>query len=140
LNVLAVKNEQQMQDAFTVRKLVFVEEQKVSAEEEYDEFDNTANHVVLYDKGIPVGAGRMREVNGVGKMERICVLASHRGKGAGRLIMEALEALAAEKQLSKVKLHAQTHAEPFYHKLGYKTVSDVFMEANIPHVVMVKEI
>lgn len=140
MNVLAVNHEQQLQDAFIVRKLVFVEEQQVSAEEEYDEFDATANHVVLYDEGVPVGAGRIREVEDIGKIERICVLSSHRSKGAGRLIMEALEELAAQKNLHKVKLHAQTHAEPFYQKLGYKTVSDVFMEANIPHVVMVKAI
>ncbi|MDG4656611.1 GNAT family N-acetyltransferase [Ectobacillus antri] len=140
MNVQFVTTEQQLQDAFTVRKLVFVEEQGVSAEEEYDMYDETAKHVVLYDENTPIGAGRMREVEGVGKLERICVLSSYRGKGAGRLIMDALEELAAAQHLQKVKLHAQTQAEAFYQKLGYQTVSDVFIEADIPHVVMVKSI
>lgn len=140
MNVQAVETKQQLEDAFAVRKQVFVEEQQVSAEEEYDEFDETAQHVVLYDGNTPVGTGRTRAIGDIGKMERICVLASHRSKGAGRLIMEKLEALAKAQGLAKAKLHAQTHAEDFYKRLGYETVSDVFMEANIPHVVMVKQL
>ncbi|CAM4094045.1 acetyltransferase [Bacillus manliponensis] len=135
-----VQNETQLNDAFFVRKQVFVDEQHVSAEEEYDQYEKDAQHVVLYDQDIPVGAGRFRIAQGIGKMERICVLTSHRKKGAGKLIMDALESVAKEHSLSKLKLHAQTHAENFYHKLGYETVSDVFMEADIPHVVMVKSI
>ena len=53
--------------------------------------------------------------------------------------MNALEAYAKENSLPKLKLHAQTHAEDFYKKLGYVTNSDVFMEANIPHIVMIKK-
>ena len=54
--------------------------------------------------------------------------------------MDALEIHAKENSAPKLKLHAQTHAEDFYTKLGYVTTSDVFMEANIPHVVMIKEL
>lgn len=138
MHIKVVQNESQLNDAFFVRKQVFVDEQRVPAEEEYDAYESSAQHVVLYDEDVPVGAGRFRIIDGIGKMERICVLSSHRQKGAGKLIMEALEAAAKEQSLSKLKLHAQTHAESFYHKLGYETVSDVFMEADIPHVVMVK--
>ncbi|EEL51678.1 GNAT family N-acetyltransferase [Bacillus cereus] len=135
-----VQTDEQLRDAFSVRKQVFVEEQHVSAEEEYDEFEETSKHVVIYDEDVPVGAGRFRVTQGIGKMERICVLASHRKKGVGKIIMDALEAYAKEEALPKLKLHAQTQAEPFYKKLGYETVSDVFIEADIPHVVMIKEI
>ncbi|PEA56104.1 GNAT family N-acetyltransferase [Bacillus pseudomycoides] len=140
MQITVVQNGKQLEDAFSVRKQVFVDEQKVAAEEEYDEYDQAAKHVVLYDQDVPVGAGRFRIVDGIGKMERICVLSSHRQKGAGKMIMDALEVLAKEESLPKLKLHAQTHAEPFYHKLGYKTTSDVFMEADIPHVVMIKDL
>lgn len=140
MQITVVQNEKQLEDAFSVRKQVFVDEQKVTSEEEYDEYDQAAKHVVLYDQDVPVGAGRFRIVDGIGKMERICVLSSHRQKGAGKMIMDALEVLAKEESLPKLKLHAQTHAEPFYHKLGYKTTSDVFMEADIPHVVMIKDL
>lgn len=141
LNVQIATTEQHKQDAFDVRRQVFVIEQQVSQEEEYDEHDDTSLHVILYDHNIPVAAGRTRIVDGeIGKMERICVLASHRQKGAGRMIMKALEQAAKEHGLHKAKLHAQTHAERFYQKLGYRTISAVFMEADIPHVVMVKEL
>ncbi|KFN04629.1 GNAT family N-acetyltransferase [Bacillus clarus] len=135
-----VQTDEQLRDAFSVRKQVFVEEQRVSSEEEYDEFEEISKHVVIYDNDIPVGAGRFRVIDGIGKMERICVLASHRKKGIGKIIMGALEAYAKEESLSKLKLHAQTHAEVFYKKLGYITISDVFIEADIPHVIMIKEL
>lgn len=133
--------EQQLKDVFAVRQEVFVREQGVPQDEEYDEHDSTASHVILYDGDTPIGAGRTRAVdNEIGKMERVCVLAPHRGSGAGKLIMAELEAAAKRKGLQKAKLHAQTHAEGFYKHLGYETVSDVFLEAGIPHVVMVKEL
>jgi predicted GNAT family N-acyltransferase len=126
-------------DALLVRRTVFIEEQHVPEEEEIDEFDQEATHFVLYDEGKPVGAGRFRIVDqGLGKIERICVLPQYRGRGAGKLIMEKIEQFAKEQGIPKVKLNAQTHAEPFYQKLGYETVSDVFMDAGIPHVTMVK--
>ena len=140
LQVQIVQTDEQLRDAFSVRKQVFVEEQHVSSEEEYDEFEDIAKHVVVYDQDVPVGAGRFRTVDGIGKIERICVLASHRKNGVGKIIMDALEADAKKESLSKLKLHAQTHAEAFYKKLGYDTVSDIFIEADIPHVAMIKEI
>lgn len=141
LNVQIATTERQKQDAFAIRQQVFVVEQQISPEEEFDEYDPAAMHVVLYDNVVPVAAGRTRTVDReTGKIERICVLASHRQKGAGRLIVEALEQAAMKQGLHKAKLHAQTQAEGFYQKLGYHTVSDVFIEADIPHVVMIKEL
>ncbi|MDH2881290.1 GNAT family N-acetyltransferase [Bacillus cytotoxicus] len=129
-----------MKDAFSVRRQVFVKEQHVSAEEEYDQFEEIAKHVVIYDIDIPVGAGRLRMVDGIGKIERICVLPSYRKKGIGKLIMDARETYAKEEAIPKLKLHAQTHAESFYKRLEYQTVSDIFLEANIPHVIMIKKL
>jgi len=127
------------EDALHVRRLVFIEEQNVPEEEEIDEFEQESLHFVLYDDEKPVAAGRLRFIDeGVGKIERICVLPSYRGRGAGRMMMKAIEQHAKTTGASKVKLNAQTHAEPFYQKLGYETVSDIFMDAGIPHVAMVK--
>ena len=121
------------EDALRVRRIVFIEEQNVPEEEEIDAFEHESFHLVLYDGEQAVAAGRFRLVDeGVGKAERICVLPAYRGRGVGRMVMEALEQLA--------KLNAQTHAEPFYQKLGYTTVSGVFMDAGIPHVTMVKSL
>ncbi|WP_099364873.1 GNAT family N-acetyltransferase [Fredinandcohnia onubensis] len=135
-----VTNNKERDDAYTIRKVVFVDEQKVPLEEEIDQFEDEATHVVLYDYNEPVGAGRFRVLDEYGKVERICVLTSHRKKGAGNLIMHKMEDIAKERGISKLKLNAQTHAENFYKKLGYETVSGLFMDAGIPHVTMVKEL
>ncbi|KFZ42621.1 N-acetyltransferase [Anoxybacillus flavithermus] len=124
-------------DALFVRRAVFIDEQGVSEEEEIDAFERESIHFVIYDDDQPIAAGRFRIIDDVGKIERICVLPAYRGRGIGKRIMEAIEQYAKQ-HVTKVKLNAQTHAEPFYKQLGYETVSDVFLDAGIPHVTMVK--
>jgi predicted GNAT family N-acyltransferase len=138
IKAVIAKNKPQLDDALTVRHQVFVEEQKVPIELEIDEYEDKSTHVVLYDDEKPIGAGRFRVIDDVGKLERICVLPEYRGKGAGTMIIEKLESIAKEKGLKTVKLNAQTHAKAFYQRLGYETVSAVFPDAGIPHVTMVK--
>jgi predicted GNAT family N-acyltransferase len=140
LKVEVAKTENQIQEVFNIRKTVFVEEQKVPLEEEIDEFENESTHFVLYDQTVAVGAGRFRILDGIGKVERICVLESVRGKGAGREIMLAIEEHAKQQPLSQLKLNAQTYAIPFYEGLGYKVTSDEFLDAGIPHKTMKKDI
>ncbi|MFB9324621.1 GNAT family N-acetyltransferase [Paenibacillus aurantiacus] len=133
----------ELEAAFSIRRRVFVDEQGVPLEDEFDGFDTLdgrCDHVLAYHDGNPVGTGRMRVVDGTGKLERICILAPYRKFGIGRTIIAALEAIAAEKGLVQVKLHGQTQAEGFYLKLGYQTASDVFMEDGIPHLLMIKPI
>jgi predicted GNAT family N-acyltransferase len=138
LNVKQVTTKDQLEDAYSVRRTVFVDEQQVPEEEEIDQFEDDATHIVLYDNEEPVGAARLRVLDGIGKLERICVLSSSRKNGAGKLLVNKLEEIAIEQGVSKLKLNAQTHAIPFYERLGYETVSDVFMDAGIPHVTMIK--
>ncbi|KKI93676.1 acetyltransferase [Bacillus sp. SA1-12] len=138
MNVQQVTTKEQLEDAFSVRRTVFVDEQQVPEEEEIDQFEDESTHVVLYDNGEPIGAARIRVLDGIGKLERICVLSSSRKKGAGKLLVLKLEEIAAAQGVTKLKLNAQTHAIPFYERLGYETVSDVFMDAGIPHVTMIK--
>lgn len=92
------------------------------------------------DSDNSVGTARLRDVEGVGKLERICVLKPYRNLGLGKIIVQELEVIAMEQQLKSVKLHGQTHAEGFYQNLGYETASAVFMEDGIPHVLMKKEL
>ncbi|MCD7035012.1 GNAT family N-acetyltransferase [Metabacillus sp. GX 13764] len=138
MRVAPVETEKELQDAFSVRFKVFVEEQKVPAEEELDQYDETATHVVVYDLDTPIGTGRVREADGYAKLERICILEDYRGKGSGRIIMDELERVS-DPHLKKFKLNAQVQAVPFYERLGYKVVSEEFMDAGIPHVTMVKD-
>ncbi|MFE7063548.1 GNAT family N-acetyltransferase [Sutcliffiella sp. NPDC057660] len=141
MHVQLVENEHQLEDAYSVRKIVFVEEQLVPIEEEIDDFEAEAAHFVLYDEDQAVGAGRFRIIEGTGKVERICVLPSHRtARGSGRQIMKFIEEYAQSKGVTSLKLNAQTHAEGFYSKLGYQTVSEIFLDAGIPHVTMKKTI
>ncbi|MRX73257.1 GNAT family N-acetyltransferase [Bacillus lacus] len=134
-----VGTKEELQDAFSVRFKVFVDEQKVPEEEEIDQFEDEAVHVVLYDGTVPAGAGRFRFVDGYAKVERICIMAQYRGKGAGKTIMDRIESAALEKGPQTFKLNAQTHAVPFYEKLGYSVVSEEFLDAGIPHVTMTKK-
>ncbi|MFF2484564.1 GNAT family N-acetyltransferase [Paenibacillus sp. NPDC058071] len=123
---------------YQIRKHVFVEEQGVAEDREYDEYEDSSQHVLVLHKGEPVATGRVRSVDGIAKLERICVLSSHRGLGLGKVVVEALEDTAKANGWKKAKLNGQTHAESFYEKLGYKTTSDIFMEEGIPHVTMTK--
>ncbi|USK71314.1 GNAT family N-acetyltransferase [Peribacillus asahii] len=132
-----------LKKAFQIRKEVFVEEQGVPVEAEFDEFDTLngqCEHTLVYYEEQPVGTGRVRVVDGAGKLERICILAPYRKFGLGKVIIKALEEIVKEKGISRVKLHGQAQAEGFYEKLGYQASSDVFMEEGIPHVLMVKEL
>lgn len=141
IKVIRINNEKDFKDAQSVRKIVFVHEQNVPAENEFDQFEETSTHVLVRWKETPVATGRIRPVGDMMKCERICVLKEVRKTGVGKMIMEELEKIADEKGFKKLILHAQTHAMPFYQKLGYvQTSSDLFYEEGIPHVSMEKEL
>ncbi|MFJ7993027.1 GNAT family N-acetyltransferase [Peribacillus frigoritolerans] len=138
-----ITTENDLKIAFHIRKEVFVEEQGFPLEFEFDEFDtlNTlSEHILVYYNEKPVGTGRLRVVDGLGKLERICILEPYRKFGLGKIILKTLEEIAKEQGITQVKLHGQTQAEGFYKKLGYRTSSDVFMEDGGPHLLMIKEL
>lgn len=135
--------EKDLKVALSIRKEVFVKEQNVPLEDEFDEFDTLnehSEHILVYYNEKPVGTGRVRWIDDIGKLERICILKPYRKFGLGKVIVKALEEIAEEKGLFQVKLHGQTHAEDFYRKLGYQTSLSMFMEDGIPHVLMTKEL
>jgi predicted GNAT family N-acyltransferase len=135
--------DEDLKAAFHIREEVFVREQGVPLEDEFDEFDTLdgqCEHILVYYNEQPVGTGRIRIVDGLGKLERICILEPYRKFGLGKVVIKALEEIAEENGVSQVKLHGQTQAKGFYQKLGYRTSSSVFIEDGIPHSLMVKEI
>lgn len=139
--VKIVKSEQQLQQAFEVRRKVFVEEQGVPEHIELDEFDATAIHFIVYNGDHVIAAARIREYEPkVGKVERVCVLPEFRGKRIGILIMNAIEEYAIEHNFIKLKLNAQSYAIPFYEKLNYEINSPEFLDAGIPHRTMEKSL
>ena len=138
--VKIIENTEELDKAFAIRVKVFVEEQKVSAEVELDEYEPICKHVLVFDEEIAVATGRMRIVGDRAKLERICVLPQYRKCGAGRLIVDKLEELAMTEGYFKLKLHGQIHAQNFYMSLGYEAASEVFMEEGIAHRLFLKQI
>ncbi|MEK4228512.1 GNAT family N-acetyltransferase [Solibacillus sp. FSL H8-0538] len=139
--VKLVQNEEDRGRAFDVRMKVFVEEQGIPQHLEIDEHDQTSIHFIVNNGDQTIAASRLREIAPkVGKVERVCVLESSRGKRLGALIMEAVEKYAVENNWEMLKLHAQNYAVPFYEKLGYVVTSPEFMDAGIPHRAMEKQI
>jgi predicted GNAT family N-acyltransferase len=141
VEVIVVKTDKELEDAYFVRKTVFVKEQHVPVEEEIDEFEQNSTHFVLYDDNKkPIGAGRYRSFDEYGKVERICILSTNRKGGAGKAVMNKIEEYALNNGTPALKLNAQTHAIPFYSKLGYEVISEEFLDAGIPHKTMIKKL
>lgn len=139
MKIEVAKNIEQLQDALFVRRIVFINEQQVPEEEEIDQYDKVdrATHFVMYnDDDQPIGAGRFRKVDNLGKIERICILPEYRKIGAGKELMETIIQYGKDTNVSTLVLGAQTHALNFYEKLGFVVTSDVFMDAGIPHKTM----
>ncbi len=136
-----ITTELDLQTAFAIRRKVFIEEQQIPEDEEYDEFDTlgaACEHILVYFNGQPIGTGRLRVVDGYGKLERICILQAFRKYGLGKVIIQKLEEMTREKGLMKSKLNAQVYAEGFYEKYGYKRTGEEFMDGGIPHILMKK--
>ena len=118
----------------SVRRRVFVEEQGIPESEEWDDVDPVAVHVlVLAGNRDAVGTGRLEPT---GKIGRVAVLPQYRGAGVGNLIMVQLVNQATESGFTRVYLHAQTAAQGFYERLGFRAEGPVFDEVGIPHVRM----
>ena len=119
-----------------IRFTVFVEEQNVPADIEYDEFEETSHHYLLLEDGVGAATCRWRETNNGVKLERFAVLPEYRGKGFGEALVKRLldDVLPFGKS---VYLHSQERVLGFYEKLGFVAKGERFEEAGIWHKVMV---
>ena len=143
INVRLVSSPEEKKDAHFVRHVVFVQEQEVPSEIEYDHHDDDPStlHFIAFQEDRPVGAARIRTyAPGVAKVERVAVISSYRGTGIGALVMRGIEEHAASVGFTHLKLNSQLQAVPFYQKLGYASVGNVFIEADIEHLTMEKEL
>lgn len=120
--------------AHALRRAVFVDEQKISEAEEWDDLDECAQHFIVVLNGTDVGTGRLMIAEGVGKLQRIAVLKQARGRHIGLdLIKEMMRVARLDRTVFEIKLSAQTYAIPFYEKLGFVAFGDVYDDAGIPH-------
>ncbi|MCI5946825.1 MAG: GNAT family N-acetyltransferase [Oscillospiraceae bacterium] len=128
------------EEAHYIRQTVFVEEQ--GFREEFDTLDNTAVHAVDFIDGSPVATGRIfpAEENGAYYLGRLAVLKNFRKNGTGSKMLVFLESEAAKRGASKIILHAQIQAQPFYEKNGYIAEGEPFLEGSVPHITMMKKL
>jgi predicted GNAT family N-acyltransferase len=120
-----------------IRRIVFIEEQAVPEELEWDELDQTATHFIAYVDDVPVATARLTADGQIGRM---AVLKAHRNKTIGQQLLSFILDTAVEQHFSSVFLHAQVHVIDFYKKLGFTEKGEIFMDANIPHREMFKQL
>lgn len=114
-----------------IREQVFMQEQHVPEELEWDGLDDACHHALaLSSNGEAVGCGRITPDGHIG---RVAVLPEWRGKHIGTGILEMLVDYARSQHYPMVELNAQVQVIPLYEHFGFETVGEVFMDANIPH-------
>lgn len=118
-----------------VRETVFIGEQRVARELEFDDRDALCVHVLAFDGDAPIGTGRI-DLDKGGKVGRVAVVATHRRFGVGTAVMEALHNVARERKQPHLWCNAQLAAVPFYERLGYVSSGPIFVEAGIDHLRM----
>ncbi|WP_336949452.1 GNAT family N-acetyltransferase [Acinetobacter junii] len=121
------------QDAKFIRKQVFIIEQNIPEEEEWDDQDMISDHFVVYDQDQPIATARLLQNNSVG---RVAVLKAYRGQGIGRMIMLEIIRQAHQQDRTFLQLSSQVHAISFYEKLGFSIQGDAYDECGIPHIKM----
>ena len=119
-----------------IRTTVFVEEQKVPVDLEWDGLDEHAYHVIAFAAdGTPIGTGRLLQDAHIGRM---AVLKEWRGRGVGSALLDMLLVVANKMGYGEVKLNAQTRVINFYLRKGFAAEGEEFMEAGIPHIAMTR--
>lgn len=133
--MILIKNWQEAQrEAYFVREAVFIQEQGVPAALELDEFDSQAQHALAYQASKCIGTGRLVILSPKeGRIGRMAVLKAYRGKGFGKLLLQALIGQAGQQGLTQLTLHAQLTAISFYEPFGFEAVGEPYDEAGIPH-------
>lgn len=120
-------------DAKLIREQVFIQEQQIAVEDEWDAEDAVSLHFVVYDQDQPIATARLLKNNSVG---RVAVLKSHRGVGIGKLLMQQIIQQAKHEQREFLKLSSQVHAIQFYAGLGFKVEGEQYLDCGIPHIDM----
>ncbi|MGX7163126.1 GNAT family N-acetyltransferase [Enterococcus massiliensis] len=123
-----------------IRLQVFVLEQKIPLEEEFDAHDlDETIYAVLYDENKPAATGRFLQEGTTARLTRIATLPEYRKQHLGSQIIEALEVYALSQGLKKASIHADLTALPFYQKLGYVPYGEVYLEDGVPCQSLEKE-
>lgn len=135
---ILVQTEAELQECFEIRKKVFIEEQKVTYEEEFDELDTlpqTKHFLGSLDKKF-VSTCRLRNTEHGQKIERVATLKEYRKHGYTKVLMKFVLEYCKTQNSKRVYLYAQETVIPFYEKLGFVAYGESFLDARIPHRAM----
>lgn len=138
INFKTIQGTDNFDDAKMIRQIVFVNEQHF--EYEFDEIDNTAFHVVAYENEKPVACARFFKEVEYYIIGRIAVIKEQRGKGLGAKVVQYCEDEIISHGGSHISLSAQVRAMDFYKKIGYSPVGDIYLDEDVPHIKMIKDI
>ncbi len=140
--VVRIAEADDMEAIFALRRVVFIDEQNVDVDEEWDGRDDAAVHAVAFIGDEVVGTGRLLTDEGeeTCRIGRMAVRQDLRRRGIGDRILATLESAARERGFVQSLLHAQTYVKDFYAQAGYAEQGETFMEAGIEHVTMSKSL
>ncbi len=133
------------QDALSIRRAVFIDEQDVSESLEIDGLDDQCWHIVGYIEGVPIVTARFYTFNQSDqlclKLQRIATSDSCRNQGYGRALMEQLIEWARRQHISEIHLSSQLQAIGFYQKVGFNASNDlIYLDAGIEHQDMIYQV
>ncbi|MFO8051642.1 MAG: GNAT family N-acetyltransferase [Thermoplasmatota archaeon] len=131
-----VRTEKDLYIERKIRERVFIEEQGVPRDIEYDEHEQNSIHFLIKKNGVSVGCIRYRWNGSDIKIERLAVLKEHRKKGLGGFAMKNILQIALRLGPDRIYLHSQTAAREFYEKIGFGAIGPRFTEAGIEHIKM----
>ena len=120
-------------DAKAIREAVFIQEQNITPEDEWDDLDAVSVHFVMYAQNQPIATARLLPSHSIG---RVAVLETHRGLKIGQKIMQAVIEYAQQQQRPFLKLSSQVHAIGFYQALGFTVQGEEYLDCGIPHIDM----
>lgn len=136
MKVVVAHSKNEVLDNIFVRGQVFIIGQNIDWEIEFDGLDQESVLFNAYIDNQIAGVARLYK----NKVGRVATLEQFRNKGVARAIMLFIEQYATENGYKELKLNAQLHVKEFYDKLGYESIGDVFLEADIEHITMIKYI
>ncbi|MDR6631067.1 putative GNAT family N-acyltransferase [Acinetobacter lwoffii] len=116
-----------------IREAVFIQEQHIAAEDEWDVEDAVAVHFIVFQQDRAIATARLLSNNSIG---RVAVLTTARGLGVGQRLMQAVIDYARAEQRELVKLSSQVHAIGFYQALGFEVQGEEYLDCGIPHIDM----
>jgi len=137
IDIKTVNFDLNFSDIEKIRTAVFIQEQNVPIELEWDEFDNDSTHILAYYNNKAVGTARLLDDGHIGRM---AVLKAYRNRNIGKNMLKYILDIAQAKSIALIELSAQDHAVDFYKKYGFTVTSDVYMDAGIPHYTMIYDV